>query len=304
MRQHEEKFEHFPEDLQLTEACDDAGLKRNAFQGQFLFIIPNVHLTGYFSKTHPRDDKRSEPKGFIRGNTRICPALEVEIAKQFDCHGIEINIDSMQKDRTQFWMVISGGVDKYVTEFSQENNESGRKNPPFRRLLTLENSTIILRHEGYLREDDGAIEWEKWLPVVHREHPEVQNWTKQMWIDHLEKGSNEKRFQYCLESSGNILNMRAIQGHSRGNNVDPSLQDNVEIQYNWMEYIYHVGSSHYCNSILQSGLIAGGKGSKERRHSSGSNERATQRRTSRRDKATNGTLSNEVECVPACSLLD
>ena len=36
----------------------------------------------------------------------------------------------------------------------------------------------------------------------------------------------------------------------------------LEIPSNWIEYICHVGSSHYCMSIIQSGMIAGGKDSK------------------------------------------
>ena len=38
-------------------------------------------------------------------------------------------------------------------------------------------------------------------------------------------------FQYCLNSDGFIHHMRAIQGHSGGNNVDPSVRDNVAIPY-------------------------------------------------------------------------
>ena len=59
--------------------------------------------------------------------------------------------------------------------------------------------------------------------------------------------------------------MRAIQGQSVGNKVDPALQDNEDIQYNWTEYIYHVGSSHDLHLIPQSGLIAGGKDEREER---------------------------------------
>ena len=55
------------------------------------------------------------------------------------------------------------------------------------------------------------------------------NWTEQMWIDHLERGSGKNIFQYCLDSHGYLVNTRAIQGHSGGSKVDPSLQDNVEI---------------------------------------------------------------------------
>ena len=54
--------------------------------------------------------------------------------------------------------------------------------------------------------------------------------------------------------------MRAIQGHSGGNTVDPSLLDNVKIPYMWSEYLYHVGSS-----LIHSGSIAGGEDTKEGR---------------------------------------
>ena len=66
-------------------------------------------------------------------------------------------------------------------------------------------------------------------------------------------------FQYCLNSHGFIHYMRAIQGHSGGNKVDPSLLNNVKIPFNWREYIYPVGSCLDLHFIIQSGLVAGGK---------------------------------------------
>ena len=47
--------------------------------------------------------------------------------------------------------------------------------------------------------------------------------------------------------------------------LEKSLQDSVEILYNWIEHICHVASSHDCNSLIQSGLIAGGKDATEGR---------------------------------------
>ena len=38
-------------------------------------------------------------------------------------------------------------------------------------------------------------------------------------------GGNNKRFQYCTELAGEILYLRALQGHSGRNPIDPSLQD-------------------------------------------------------------------------------
>ena len=53
--------------------------------------------------------------------------------------------------------------------------------------------------------------------------------------------------------------MRALLGHSGGNRVDPTSQDNVEIPYGWVELIYQVGFEFDVKSIIQEGLIAGGK---------------------------------------------
>ena len=38
----------------------------------------------------------------------------------------------------------------------------------------------------------------------------------------------EERFQYCTDSSGKTLYIRALQGHSGRNLIDPSIQDNSE----------------------------------------------------------------------------
>ena len=42
-----------------------------------------------------------------------------------------------------------------------------------------------------------------------------------------EEVKNKIIFQYCADSSGEILSLRALQGHSGRNLIDPLLQDNV-----------------------------------------------------------------------------
>ena len=52
-------------------------------------------------------------------------------------------------------------------------------------------------------------------------------------------GGNKKRFQNCTDPSGQeILYLRALQGHSGRNPIDPTLQDNVSIPNNLFEYIF------------------------------------------------------------------
>ena len=75
-------------------------------------------------------------------------------------------------------------------------------------------------------------------------------------------GGNKKRFQYCTDSSGEeILYLRALQGHSGRNPIDPTLQDNVLIPNIFFEYIYHIGCAISLHSITNSGLIPGGQNS-------------------------------------------
>ena len=72
-------------------------------------------------------------------------------------------------------------------------------------------------------------------------------------------GGNKKRFQYCTDPSGDILYLRALQGHSGRNLIDPSLQDNVLIPNDFFEYIHHIGCAINLHSIMNSGLIPGGQ---------------------------------------------
>ena len=53
----------------------------------------------------------------------------------------------------------------------------------------------------------------------------------EMWKSRMAGGGgHEKRFQYCTDSSRQeILYLRALQGHSGRNLIDPSLQDEVFI---------------------------------------------------------------------------
>ena len=50
-----------------------------------------------------------------------------------------------------------------------------------------------------------------------------QNWSDEMWKSTMTKGGGNKNiFQYCTDPSGQeILYLRALQGHSGRNLIDP-----------------------------------------------------------------------------------
>ena len=81
-----------------------------------------------------------------------------------------------------------------------------------------------------------------------------------------EAEATRKDFNTVLDPSGQgILYIRALQGHSGRNPIDPTLQDNVFIPNNFFEYTYQIGCAVSLHSITNSGLIAGGQiSSKER----------------------------------------
>ena len=73
--------------------------------------------------TLPRDDPVSQPKGWIQGNMRIGPVLQVTTSFQHFKYGIEIRIESVNQDDSHSWVRISYGTVKYVIDSIQDNTE-------------------------------------------------------------------------------------------------------------------------------------------------------------------------------------
>ena len=120
-----------------------------------------------------------------------------------------------------------------------------------------------LRHGELFREEDCAIEF--WRPKddLRNKFGHSQYWSDDMWKSKMAGGGgNKKRFQYCTDPSGQeILYLRALQGHSGRNPIDPTQQDKVLIPNNLFEYISHIGCAVILHSITDSGSIAGGQNS-------------------------------------------
>ena len=121
----------------------------------------------------------------------------------------------------------------------------------------------LLGHGRLPREDDGAIDFWRIKDYLQNNFVYSQHWSDEKWKSSMARGGgNQNTFQYCTDASREILYLRALQGHSGRNLVDPSLQDNVLIPDGFFKYIYHVG----CAINLQDHGILG-------RHQSCSEER-------------------------------
>ena len=115
---------------------------------------------------------------------------------------------------------------------------------PFEQAYPVGKRINILLQYGHLpRKDDGAIEFWRTKDDLRNKFEYSQHWSDDVWKSKMAGGgANRKRFQYCTDPSGQeILYLRALQGHSGRNLIDPSLQDNVVIPNDFFEYIYHIG---------------------------------------------------------------
>ena len=316
LQQYVQQVESLSPENRISKFWKEAGFMRVVEAGQY-FVTKDTSDFRQFNSvacreyTLPRDDPASQPKGWIQGNMRIGPVLEVTTSFQHFKQGIEIRIESVNKDSSHSWVRISCGTVKYVIDSIEEENSeipadpqeeqtpqtstsvvaarSKAKAKPQPREFAGTTATIpihqrrwidiepskqdlasydlskkvinLLRHKQTLqREEDGAIEFCKIKFSSSNHHSQIQNWSDDRWKACLAaSGGSKRRYQYCSDNSGTIVYLRALQGHSGSNLIDPTLQDNVVIGTGIFSYIYHVGCAFNLHSIINNGLIPGGQ---------------------------------------------
>ena len=105
----------------------DAGFLSVVENGQYFMTKDTGDLTQFHAVacreyTLPREDEASQPKGWIQGNTKIGPVLEVATSYLHGKYGVEIRIWSLNRDNTHSWVRISHGSNKFVMNLN--NNET------------------------------------------------------------------------------------------------------------------------------------------------------------------------------------
>ena len=123
-REYEQKFAAPPEHQKLTKLCSNAGFSKNIDKGQLFFTLdeegPGGMKTSCREYTLHRSEETSRVRGWIRGNTKIGPVLDVKVCYHQGRCGVEIMIESLFRDRTIYWVRIVHGIKKYATETSEE----------------------------------------------------------------------------------------------------------------------------------------------------------------------------------------
>ena len=70
-----------------------------------------------------REDSTSQPKGWIQGNTKIGPVLEVTTSCLYGKHGVENRIWSLSEGNTQSWVSISHESNKFVMDLNRNDTD-------------------------------------------------------------------------------------------------------------------------------------------------------------------------------------
>ena len=106
-QQYIQQVESLSPENKVSKFCKEAGFMHVLEVGQY-FVTKNTGVFRQFRSvacreyTLPRDDPASQPKGWIQGNMRIGPVLEVTTSFQHFKYGIEIRIESVNQDNFSF----------------------------------------------------------------------------------------------------------------------------------------------------------------------------------------------------------
>ena len=121
LQQYEERIEKLSQQDKLSKFCTDAGFLNVVQIGQYFMTKDTAEFSHFRAAacreyTLPIDEEASQPKGWIQGNTKIGPVLEVATRCLHGKYGVEIRIMSMNNNSQ-----ISHGLHKLVTNLN--NNE-------------------------------------------------------------------------------------------------------------------------------------------------------------------------------------
>ena len=121
----------------------------------------------------------------------------------------------------------------------------------------------LLRHGSLPRDNDGAIEFWRIKDNLQNHFVFRHRWSDEKWKNSMAGGGGgqKKIFQYCADSAGTILYLRALQGHSGRNLIDILHYRTMSLfrTVSSSTFIIRVGCAINLHSIINSGLTPGGQ---------------------------------------------
>ena len=131
LQKYQERVERLSQQHRVIKFCSDAGFLTTVDVGQY-FMTKDTEEFSQFTEsvacreyTLPRDEKSSHPKGWIR-TPKLGPYWKSQPAAYKVNYGVEIRIESVNKDNSHSWFRISHGLNKLVTDLcnNKENDDN------------------------------------------------------------------------------------------------------------------------------------------------------------------------------------
>ena len=130
LQKYGERIEKLSQQDKLSKFCLDAGFLNVVEIGQYFMTKDTAEFSQFTDAvaccqyTLPREEEAFEPKGWIRGNTKIGPVLEVATCCLHGKYGVEVRIMYMNKHNSHSWVSISHGLNKLVTNLNNNEQET------------------------------------------------------------------------------------------------------------------------------------------------------------------------------------
>ena len=127
---YQERIEKLSQQDRVSKFCTDAGFLTKVEVGQYFMTKDTEEFSQFTDSvacreyTLPREEKLSEPKDWIRGNTKIGPELEVTTCCLQGKYGVEIRMESVNKVHSHSWVRIYHGLNKLVADLGNKEQET------------------------------------------------------------------------------------------------------------------------------------------------------------------------------------
>ena len=131
LQRYGERIEKLSQQDRVSKFCTDAGFLTAVEVGQY-FMTKDTEEFSQFTDSgswvHLAKRRRFIwTKRWIRGNTKTGSVLEVATCCLQSKYGVEIRIESMNKDNSHSWVRISHGLNKLVTDLSNREDDDNEQ---------------------------------------------------------------------------------------------------------------------------------------------------------------------------------
>ena len=184
LQRYEERIKSLSQTNGVSKFCMDAGFLSVVEIGQYFMTndtgdLTQINTVACREYTLPREEEASQPKGWIQGNTKFGPVLEIATSYLHGKYGVEVRIISLNRDNTHSRVRISHGSNTFVIDSNNNNTESPEDLP--------EQQASQLKVKDFAARSKAKAKPQRREPVDYS--PSIIPMNERKWID-IEPGNS------------------------------------------------------------------------------------------------------------------